>query len=343
MLTYDGIVFSLQRAGGISVLFTEILRRLAASEYELVGYSESPPADLPISAYRFNAPRAFERYRRAQVGSACSLFHSTYYRLPANDRCQVVTTVHDFVYERFASPLRRAVHARQKHEAIAGSDRVICVSEFTRRELLRFSGSSLADRTVVIHNGVSDQYRPLANIEILPQVVFVGNRAGYKNFAAVVDALEGMLDISLVCVGGGSFTRAELQVLKRRIPGRYRSAGYLTAEALNLEYNRSLCLVYPSLYEGFGIPLLEAMRAGCPAIAVGTSSIPEVAGDAALLLERGDGDDLRHAIQRVMGRETRDDLVRRGKRQALQFSWQETFERTVAVYEEMLGRKLGRS
>lgn len=338
MLVFDGIVFSLQQSGGISVVFTEILSRLPSSAYELIGFRESPPPALAGASYRFQSPRILERYRRARVNDACDLFHSTYYRLPESNRCKVVTTVYDFVYERFASAYRRSVHSYQKRRAIEGADRLICISESTRRDLLEFAGPSVADRAVVILQGVSEEYHPIPDTDVLPQVIFVGARNGYKNFVALVEAVSGLREIDLVCVGGGAFTRSEIELLERRVAGRYRCAGYLSKAALNREYNRSLCLAYPSLYEGFGLPILEAMRAGCPVIAVNRSSVPEVAGDAAMLLETGHPEEIRTAIQHILISQTRNELVRKGTIQATKFNWEETFRQTAAVYETLSGR-----
>jgi mannosyltransferase len=338
-LVFDGIVFRLQRTGGISVLFTELLRRLPRDRFTLVGFQAAPPPALAEVPYRATRARRLERYRRATFGAEAELFHSTYYRVPAARGPRVVTSVYDFVYERFSSGVRRAVHVGQKGAALARSDRIICISESTRRDLLTFCGVRYEGRTVVVPLAAAEGFRPLPGETRRAQVLFVGARGGYKNFAAVVEALGPLRDISLRCVGGGPFTPAERRQLEATLPGRYEGLGYLPDEALNREYNRSLCLAYPSRYEGFGIPVLEAMRAGCPVVAVGKSSIPEVAGDAALLLERGDVDELRAAFTRLRdGPES--VLVERGFVQASRFSWDETARRTRAVYEELLGRSL---
>ena len=340
MVLFDGIVFSLQETGGISVLFSELISRMPAASYELIGFRETPPTALAGATYSYQRPRPLERYRRARTSSALDVFHSTFYRLPTSKPSKVVTTVYDFTYERFAPVHRRVVHALQKQKAIAGSDRIICISESVRRDLVEFSGQSIAGRALVIPLGASDSFYPLSEVAVFPQVLFVGKRSGYKNFAGVVEALSTLCDFTLVCVGGGAFTRAELDLLERRIPRRYRFAGQLSAAELNREYNRSLCLAYPSLYEGFGIPVIEAMRAGCPVIAVNRSAIPEVAGDAAFLLDTGHPEEIREAIQRVAVTATRNELVSAGRERAGLFSWGETYRRTRAVYEELSGHFL---
>lgn len=340
MLLYDGIVFSLQRTGGISVLFSEIISRLPRTSYELVGFRDAPPTALSNATYGYRAPRRLERYRRATFGARAEIFHSTYYRLPAERGARVVTTVYDFVYERSASRPQRVVHGVQKRAAIAGADRIICISENTRRDLLEFVGHQYRDRAIVVPLAAAETFQRVLGTERLPQVLFVGTRGGSKNFRAVVDAVAPLRDLTLVCVGGGAFTTDERTLLDLRLPGRHRSAGYISDAELNLEYNRSLCLAYPSLYEGFGIPVLEAMRAGCPVVAVNASSIPEVAGDAAILLERGNADEIRRAIETLFVTTAREALVARGLARTTAFSWDETYRRTVAVYEELLGHPL---
>jgi len=340
MILFDGIIYKLQSSGGVSVVFNELLSRLPRESYTLLGFKEEPPLNLSSENYIYESPRILERYRRALISHNFDLFHSTYYRLPAVKSCKVVTTVHDYTYERFASGFRRAVHSFQKRKCISESDKIICVSENTRQDLLEFSGASYEERTVVIHNGVSSDYYFRPEIDTEPQLIFVGARSGYKNFKSVVYALSSIEDINLVCVGGGGLSRTELKFLEKYLSGRYRHTGYLTNSELNLEYNRSLCLIYPSMYEGFGIPILEAMRAGCPVIAINSSSIPEVAGEAAILMDTGEPDEILNALKSIMFSTVRDDLVVKGLAQSKKFTWDETFKKTLDVYEELLGKNI---
>lgn len=325
MIYFDGVVYRLQSSGGISVLFDELMARLPSGSYF---------NDIPQLRNKFS------RYFDVRLKFSSEVFHSTYYRLPEGSGVKVVSTVHDFTYERYSSGPRKWVHSWQKKRAVAGSDKIICVSENTKNDLLELYGKSFEEKIVVIHNGVSSCYCELPDAVVSEQVLFVGGRGGYKNFSSVVHALEALVDINLICVGGGGFSREEIELMDKLIPGRYHHAGFLSNDQLNVEYNKSICLLYPSLYEGFGIPVLEAMRAGCPVVAVNASSIPEVAGSAAFMLERGQVDEIKEAIEFLCVTDNRSIYRKLGFQQAYKFSWDLTFEKTVAVYEELLGRKL---
>lgn len=324
MLHLDGVIYRLQQTGGISVLFDEILKRLPRESYTL---------NIPALSYPWS------RYSKACFDSPSAIFHSTYYRLPRGGAAGVVTTVHDFTYEKFSRGVKKHLHTWQKLKAIAGADIIICVSESTRSDLYEFANISDSQKVVVVPNGVSHTYQYLDCL-VDEQVLFVGARGSYKNFSNSVLALSKFSDVKLVCVGGGGFTRSEREFLEVNIPGRYRHAGKLTNHELNEQYNKSICLVYPSLYEGFGIPVLEAMRAGCPVIAVSSSSIPEVAGDAAWLLESGSVEEIVEGIEFFRSSDNRDSFIKLGFCQASKFSWDATYFRTLEIYEELLGRKL---
>jgi mannosyltransferase len=272
MLVVDGIIYSLQRGGGITVYFNEILRRMEtdlADGFQLLVYAGSAANQdyLPVST-NIRSIRVAERYRHCPVPGQASLFHSSYYRLP-DRRVPVVTTVHDFIYERFGSGPRRWLHSWQKFAAIRASQAVICISESTRRDLRQFLPDVQPERLHVVHNGVSSAFYPLAPEAVAeaagrPYVLFVGARSGYKNFARLVQAMAELSDLDLVSVGGGGLTPQELELVHRLLGGRFVHHLGVSNAHLNQLYNGAFCLAYPSAYEGFGIPVLEAMRAGCP-------------------------------------------------------------------------------
>lgn len=341
MLIVDGIIYSLQQHGGITVYFNNLIERLKsniAGEYRVVIHNNSAfNVDvLPKKNYEARTIRLAERYRRCPVPAQASLIHSSYYRLPDRNM-PVVTTVHDFIYERFASGPRKWLHSWQKFLAIRNSHAVICISESTRRDLLQFLPDIKPEKLFVVHNGVSTAFHPLelasfGTRSARPYVLFVGARSGYKNFMPLVYAMAGLRDLDLVCIGGGVLTDHEAAVVKRQLGGRFMHHMGVSDAHLNQFYNGAFCLVYPSVYEGFGIPLLEAMRAGCPVVAINTSSIPEVAGDAAQLLSEASPEALRLAILRLDQSGQRDLYRLRGLQRATLFSWDRAFVETCKVY-----------
>lgn len=336
-VVFDGIIYKLQRYGGASLLFNEIIHRMPSHLYSFVRYDST---DLVRDNIYNGHNRIFEKYRRFVSPVDGEIYHSTCYRLPKKHNGIVVTTVHDFTYEKYRSGLPKLIHSWHKNKAIKESDYIICVSENTKADLLYYCKGMQDKRIKVVHNGVSEQFRTLPDIEVHNQVLFVGRRGGYKNFRNVVKALKELPCLTLSISGGGELTKDEQELLETSIPGRYRHLGFLSVEALNVEYNKSLCLMYPSLYEGFGIPVLEAMRAGCPVIATNCSSIPEVTGRAAILTDAGAVDELIYGVESLLIDENRRALVDEGYVQSRKFSWQKTFDETFAVYEELLDRTL---
>lgn len=346
MITIDGIIYSLQRHGGITVYFNELLRRLkfrSAGDCSAVIYEGSAAnAEFLPAGYETRPMRLAERYRRCPLIAKVDLFHSSYYRLP-DRRVPVVTTVHDFIYERFASGPRKWIHSWQKFAAIKSSHAVICVSESTRRDLLHFLPDIQPERLHVVHNGVSSAFHPLSPEMIStgamrPYVLFLGARSGYKNFMPLVQAMSNLRDLDLVCIGGGVLTPQESELLQCHLAGRFIHHLGVSDLQLNQFYNGAFCLAYPSAYEGFGIPVLEAMRAGCPVIAMNSSSIPEVAGSAAQLLPEASPGALHTAISTLNQTGKREHFRQLGLKQASLFSWDRTFAETCKVYEAARAR-----
>lgn len=344
MLVFDGIIFSLQNNGGISVYFSELLSRFANLECEskMLMYGDNQVSLREgIQPLRTNVrARLLERYRNISI-KGTGLFHSSYYRYSTRRNYLNVTTVYDFTYERFISGPKKWGHSWQKFKAIRHSDAVLCISESTKADLRKYIPDISEDRIFVTPLAANSTFRSApSSEEPKDYVVFVGARGGYKNFSLLVRALGHFSDVRLFVVGGGGFSAEESALMERMIRGRYFHKGNVTIENLKEIYNHALCLVYPSSYEGFGIPVLEAMSAGCPVIALRSSSIPEVAGDAAVLLEAPEERHLFDAIHRVSQSDVRRDLTVKGLERSQLFSWDVTFNKTRAVYEMLLGRTL---
>lgn len=339
MIVFDQIVSSLQRTGGISILFEKIAEGLQHREVPFQRFFYGPHEGPRFSCDRLIKPRVGERYRPFDSSSfeaQVKVFHSTYYRIPSDGATPVVTTVHDFTYERVVGGLKSAVHSFQKRRSILGSDHIICVSHHTKNDLLHFIPEAERIPISVVYNGVAGVFSEPSTSQPTGEryVLFVGQRGRYKNFSLAVEALSKFPDLQLVCAGGGPFQKCELGELERHLPKRYRHLGYVSETELVRAYQDAYCLIYPSSYEGFGIPLVEAMRTGCPIIAQNVSSIPEVAGDAAILFEEASTAAIVDALERLPG--CREQLVRRGYERARGFSWNTTVTETLDIYKRFL-------
>lgn len=283
--------------------------------------------------------------------SGNTLFHSSYYRVSLQKNVANITTVYDFTYEHYRRNPARFLHRSQKGFALKHSSGIICISEHTRRDLLAFFPHLSPESIRVIHLGIGSEFAPLEDkaslIEgWLPEstrrkfLLFVGDRRYYKNFHTVIRALREAREFQLVFVGGGPLVRSERKLLST-LGERVIHLQQIDNARLNLLYNHAFCLVYPSAYEGFGFPVLEAMRAGCPVIAANSSSLPEVAGDAALFLEPIEVRALVQQIGRLEDPELRRQMIQKGLKRAELFSWDRCFQQTIQFYEEIYRKEFG--
>jgi len=345
----DGIIFSLQRHGGISVYLRELIMRLRRDEVpSLLTLDGTLQQTAPLAGKALKTiartARPFERYRlcRVPVANTATVFHSSYYRRPTDRSIASVVTVHDFIYERCVGAARRWVHSAQKFAAIREARALICVSEATLDDLHELVGVLPGQQVYVIHNGVSETFRPLTlPPSVTPFVLFVGQRTGYKNFRLALNALAKMPSIELRCVGGGNFQASELTSVSPEVRQRVRYFNFVSDEMLNELYNQAVCLVYPSKYEGFGIPVLEAMRAGCPVVSIRCKAVLEVGKDA-LTVADADASDLSRCIELVMTPEYRSERILRGFAVSERFSWEKCYFETTKIYDQVGAGNNGR-
>jgi len=269
-------------------------------------------------------------------GLGADLVH-TQYALPPRLHCPGVVTVHDVSFERepgLFSLKDRLVFRRVVPRAVRRAARVLTVSERTKRDLVQLYGVA-PDRVVVTPNGVDPVFGPRQAAETRPSnsllqgsyVLAVGAIQPRKNQLAV---LEAALAAGVPLVVVGPEKGAELAEAPRRRGARVE--GHVAIERLAELYRGAACLVQASHFEGFGLPVLEAMASGTPVVAVREPALQEVAGAAAVFVdEDGLADGIREAIQE------RDRLSAMGLERARAFSWRATAERTLAVYREILG------
>jgi glycosyltransferase involved in cell wall biosynthesis len=280
--------------------------------------------------------------RRLLLGARVGrLFHGLNQRLPRVIAGRAIATFHDlFVMTgEYSTPEFRARFTAQAREAAARADAIIAVSASTKRQVVELLGFD-ARRVYVVHHGL----RPL-NYLAGPRervVLNVGAIQARKNVGRLVEAFE-MLDSSWRLVLAGSFGYGAEGIRDRidrsRARDRIAVLGYVTPEELTSWYARASIFAFPSLDEGFGMPLLEAMAAGVPIVTSNRSALPEVAGDAALLVDPEDTDALAGSLRRLaqdgdLGRE----LVRRGEARVREFRWDRSVQQTWAVYQDVLIR-----
>lgn len=353
-IVFDNIIYSIQRYGGISVVWNNLVSRIIKAGQGVL-FIEYDNAEQNISRNVLSLPRqciktsssfliSLRRYlnpsisrREVLPGNTHSrfIFHSSYFRI-CNDKHAVnITTVHDFTYELFVHNwLKRTVHCRQKHAAIRKSQRVVCISENTRRDLLRFLPDIDPAKVRVIYNGVEDsKFHVIPHLHHQDYAIFVGRRDDYKNFDAILQPLA-QLHIPL-CIVGSPLNEVEIAQLDAS-GVQYEHHGLVTYEELNRLYNQALFLFYPSRYEGFGLPILEAQMAGCPVLAYNSSCIPEVIGDPTLMLNQITADAIAPQVARFRDPALREQIIADGLANARRFTWDRMAAEYLALYEEAL-------
>lgn len=340
MLILDGIVFSLQKHGGISVYFHELICYLNNNDVSAIILTEKPLAcndfvsGNSVSILSRQA-RLLERYRSCRIPQSTTVFHSSYYRLPYLKDIPTVVTVYDFVYERYLNGPRRWLHSAQKNLSIRSAQSVICISEATRQDLLEYIGEIPGQSVHVIHCGVSEIFRPIILEQtIVPFILYVGQRGGYKNFRLVLESMRYLPDIHLICVGGGNFDTNEFYGIDNSVVRRVKHVGFVVDDALNILYNQALCLVYPSSYEGFGIPVVEAMRAGCPVVCIDCKAVLEIGHDALTVVDDLDPRGMAIAITKTVNSD-RISIIKRGFAVAQNYSWDAAHKKTLEIYRSM--------
>lgn len=346
----------MQPHGGVSRYWFELLREMAIqAPGQIRGYTGLNFTDLPIhelapeiSILGLRLPFVPNRGRRlikALSSIPCklilstlrpSIYHPTYYDFHASPlSTKRVVTVHDFISEKFWGHNHPSSVAKKK--SLESADHLICVSHSTRNDLIYYF-PHLESRSSVIHHGIRDL--PFANhsppLES-PFFLYVGMRGGYKNFALLIDAINllvesGHHDLGLVCFGGEIMTADEQYKLGNIRFKHIMGSDHLLASA----YHSATAIVYPSRYEGFGLPLLEAMQCDCPVICSKTSSLPEIAGESALYFHPDAADELAEQMRSLIDKpEIREKLIRAGRQRLFAFSWSKAAIQTLLLYKSL--------
>ena len=349
-IVFDPQCFQDQTVGGISRYIVELARGLAALSQDVTvfaGLTRYPRlraelggavhvvGGIAASPRTAHGRKVISLLNRAWFSAwsrtiRADIYHASYYRvLPGPQGARRVLTLHDYIHERY--PEVAAIDPgliALKRRALDRADAVICISQATRADLLRFAKVSQS-KVHVVHHGCS---LPTAECVAVarPYLLYVGRRGEYKNFAVLAAALADNAALrdrfDLVCVGG----EPEPIVLGAGVRCRQVRADDATLAGL---YAGAVALVYSSRFEGFGLPVVEAMRCGCPVITTRGGSLPEVAGDAALYFDPDSAEDLTRAVERLSSDvELRRRLIQQGRERAAGFTWRRCAEETLEVY-----------
>ena len=361
-ILYDGQIYSSQIAGGVNRYFANLISRLPLSATPYLTTCQPREINYPVhpnlKVYRYRRFRPagvsyrLEKYFFDYITAShrFDLAHPTYYTLltqreVSEYRCPVVITVWDMIHELFPEQDLAGWNAAVKQKAIQAAQVIICISENTNRDLLE--RYSLPESKVRVTHLASDIDASLSHgpepVPPQPYFLYVGLRSGYKNFDSLLKAFAKARPLRpevRLCVVGAPFDEAEKQLIADLGDADgIEHYGYVRDAHLAKLYRSSVAFVYPSLYEGFGIPPLEAMSCGTAVIASNRSSLPEVIGDAGLLFDPDSLDDLTDALLLLLDDEAeRQRLIAKGYQRAKAFSCDKTVAQTLEIYCEVSGR-----
>jgi len=366
-ILFDHQIFSKERYGGVARYYCELVKQLRTIEgvdadiFAPLYISEylSASDNLHPSGMKISKPGKIEKYMVWGINTVVSslvigrkqnidIYHETYYYgtgvYPKS--AKRVITVFDMIHEKMDNVSKNQARAcRNKAKAVNRADHIICISKNTQKDLMDILNVP-EQKTSVVYLGYSLMSGTLSDRTTKydrPYLLFVGQRGGYKNFDRLLHAYANSELLKhnyyLICFGGPAFNHHEMTLMKsynladsqvRHVSGN--------DEILSKLYSNASVFVYPSLYEGFGIPLLEAMAHDCPVACSNTSSLPEVAGEAAETFNPGDSQDMCKTIEKILtSSEVSAKLVKNGRERIKNYSWNKCARDTLDVYKKVLG------
>ena len=353
----DGIIFARQRHGGVSTVWREYLKRLPGHGVNVRLLLPRSGDDAAVSALladrgrhrvirdHFSWPRRwFERSAvrstvvKRHLDASVDVFQSTYFSTVYGVSIPKVVMLYDMILERPESGPRHQWTEwgiAIKRAALHNADHIVAISQSTKRDLHQIYPSISADKVTVIPLAAEVRERqPLSSFSDVIRtygldlsagsyLLYVGARRGYKNYQIVLDLLRHRplaRDMRVVCVGGENHQQDRAALGALGLDRHVQFVEFVADDALAVLYQNALALVYPSRYEGFGLPVLEAMAEGCPVVCSDVASLPEVGGAAAFYFDPESVESLEAALTQVLSG-VRDEIVQRGRRNVERFSW----------------------
>ena len=342
-ITIDATVFGRQKFGGVSEYLNQLLNHVSKKNNFTLVKPLKPMRVMTENHKKFHSitQTVLSHYTRGftqcRINKSADVFHTPYYSIPNVKVKNYVTTVHDFTYEFYKAGLKSKFHVFQKHRSIREADNIICVSNNTKNDLLNFF-PTLDEKVIrVIPLGVD---REVFYPELLPenrwmndQVLFVGRREEYKRFDLAINSVSEVPELRLGIVGP-RLNSDEINKLEEKLKGRYNLFESIDEKALRQLYSSSFALIFPSQYEGFGLPLIEAMSCGLPVIAPYAHAFKEVGKNAYIHVEMQTPEAYKLELEKLMISSNRDDIVKKGLVNCEDFSWGQMAEKTFDVYSQ---------
>jgi len=360
---YDHQIFSTQVYGGVSRYFVELIKNFKDSgsvkgDLSVLFTNNYYLRNAKCKQYRTFFPKYNFKGKTKLLDSlnefyskqylrfnTFDVFHPTYYdsyfiRYIGNK--PFVLTVYDMIHEKFPEYFSKNDITTQKKKYIANkASKIIAISNSTKMDLINIFNIPEKKIKVVYLGYLNNQFKDKEYKVIeLPSkfILFVGSRRGYKNFRLFIKSITSILqkenEINVICVGGGKFTKNEVGWFKfLNINGQISQLDVADA-LLSQIYKKALFFVFPSLYEGFGLPILEAFSNGCPVLCSNTSSLSEVAGDTAMYFNPYDVDSIKNSVRIALDNsEIMNNLKLKAFERLGNFSWENTAKRTQEIYE----------
>lgn len=356
---YDYQVFRMQKFGGISRYFYNLCKyNNGLWNYKVqANYLNNVYLDEISDNKKYFIQRYFpgkwifiDGYNKIDLSmnllkSCFEIYHPTYYYLDKiSTNKPIVLTVYDFIHELFYDSFPKAQQklVNTKKNAIYKADRIIAISQSTKNDLLKFYPEIAEDKIDVVHLAIEwvPKERHILSHEIdKPYILFTGQRWSYKNFILFSKAVAPLLkkyDLHLICTGT-DFTQQEKQHFENLGIGGRTFTAFADENELKALYENALCFVFPSLYEGFGLPILEAFASNCPMAISNASCFPEIADDAALYFDPNSESEIRKAVENLITSESlRKELVQKGSRRFDSFSMDNFIKNTYNAYKKTI-------
>jgi len=362
---YDHQIFSNQFYGGISRYFYELIKEVntfqeTKTKISLFLSNNSYLSEEKIAKYYSFFPEKNSKRKKLflhRVNKIISIlflkyynfdiFHPTYYDpyfLKYIKSKPFVLTVYDMINEKLKGNYgQNKVVTERKKKLVARAVRIIAISENTKRDLIDLFGTEESKIEVVYLANSLNRVKKIESNMKLPDkyILFVGSRKGYKNFIGFIKSISELIvkekNLKIFCAGGGSFNKKELKLFDElNIIDRIFQKN-LNDDKLAFCYKNAELFVFPSLYEGFGIPILESFACECPLVCSNGSSFPEIAKEGAVYFNPNDQESIKKAVDKVLKNDyLKIEMIKKGKEILKNFSWEKTAKETEKVYKKVL-------